>query len=144
MKLYSPSANFVKIKKVKAILSLKAHINSGPHSPFLLSVLGEIRCKRWHIMPLTFSQFRKNRSSTDRILLKRYSYCMIIIHVIINNNINNTFLHPNTFNVPPVASTQQLLKTVLRSSGLKAALCCTSYEAHLLFSRKCRKGTRGG
>jgi len=123
MKLYSPTANFVKISTVKSIFSLKVYVNFGPHSPFLLSVLGEIRCKRWHTMPLTFSQHRKNRSSADRILLMRYSYCMIIIHVIIIiNNINNTFLYPNAFSVPPVASTQQVLKTVLRSSGFKVAL----------------------
>jgi len=113
MKLYSPSANFVNISTVKTILSSKAYINFGPHSPFLLSVLGEIRCKRWHIMPLTFSQHRKNRSSTDRILLMRYSYCMNIIHVIIIIIIIiiiNTSLYPNESRVQSVASTQQLLK----------------------------------
>jgi len=94
MKLYSPSANFVKISTVKVILSLKTYINFGPHSPLLLSVLDEIRCKIWHIMPLTFSHLRKNRSSTDSILLMWYSYCMstIDIIIIINNIIIRSYI----------------------------------------------------
>jgi hypothetical protein len=66
---------------------------------------------------------------------------MIIIHIIIIIIIIiNAFLYPNAFSVPSVASSQQLRKTVLRSSGFKVALCCKSYEAFLLLSRKCRKG----
>jgi hypothetical protein len=90
-------------------------------------------------MPITFGQLRKNRSSADRILLIRCSYCMIIIHVIIIIIIN-TFLYSYAFRVPSVASTQQLFKTVFRSSGFKVALCCKSYKAFLMLSRKGRKG----
>jgi hypothetical protein len=65
---------------------------------------------------------------------------MIIIHGIINNNIHSAFLYPNAFSVQSVGSTQELLKTALRSCGFEVVLFCKSYEAFRLLSRKGRKG----
>lgn len=113
MKFYSPNANFVNISTVKTILSLKAYINFGPHSQFLLSVLGEIRYKRRHRMPLTFSQHRKNRSSTDLFflwgtLIVWLSFILLLL------------LYPKALGVPSVASTQQLLKLYSEAQDSKS------------------------